>query len=105
MYIGGLKVGALRADLMTNWHANKYASLIALQNDGAKNSLQRSIAVNISRSVNSGTTQNKDKALMPMSTYKRSYDIIDHNSHGIYGSFGNNSSKGVLLVVRFLGGI
>jgi hypothetical protein len=43
LYIGGRKVGALfRADFMTNWWEDKYASLIALQNDAAKNSLWRS---------------------------------------------------------------
>ncbi len=39
IYIGGLKNGTLRADLMTNWNWGKYLSLIALQNDAAKNSL------------------------------------------------------------------
>ena len=58
MYIGGLKVGALRADLMINWQAGKCASLIALQNDVAMNSLWRSTAVNIPRSGNFGTSQN-----------------------------------------------
>ena len=56
MYIGGLKVGALRADIMTNWQAGKYASLIALQNDAAMNSLWRLTAVHIPRSDNFGTT-------------------------------------------------
>jgi hypothetical protein len=41
IYIGGLKNGALRADLMTNWQVGKYMNLIALQNDAAKNSLWR----------------------------------------------------------------
>jgi hypothetical protein len=39
LYIGGLKVGALRIDLMTNKKAGKYESLLTLQNDVAKNSL------------------------------------------------------------------
>ena len=39
LYIGGLRVGALRADVMTNWQACKYDFLLALQNDDAKNSL------------------------------------------------------------------
>ena len=42
LYIGGLKVGALRADFMTNWQACKYDSLLTLQNVAAKNSLWRS---------------------------------------------------------------
>ena len=41
LYIGGLKIGALRADLMTNWKVDKYDSLLTLQNDVAKNSLWR----------------------------------------------------------------
>ena len=41
IYFGGLKNAALRADLMTNWHCSKYNSIIALQNDAAKNSLWR----------------------------------------------------------------
>jgi hypothetical protein len=56
LYVGGLKVGALRANIMTNWQASNLASLIALQNDVAKNSLWRSTAVNIPRSGNSSTT-------------------------------------------------
>jgi hypothetical protein len=59
LYIGGLRVGALRADLMTNWQASKYASLLTLQNDVAKNSLRRSTAVNIPRNSTPATTQNK----------------------------------------------
>jgi hypothetical protein len=94
MYIGGLKVEALRADLMTNWQARKYASLIALQNDDAKNSLWRSIAVNILRSGSSSTKQNKGKAPMSMASYKRPRGSISHNIHGSYGNFGNNGSKG-----------
>ena len=39
LYIGGLKNGSLRADLMSNWQAGKYATLMALQTDAAKNSL------------------------------------------------------------------
>ncbi len=39
IYIGGLKNGALRVDLMTHWQMGKYLNIIALQNDAAKNSL------------------------------------------------------------------
>jgi hypothetical protein len=35
MYIGGLKNGSLRADLMTIWQTGKYLSIIALQNDAS----------------------------------------------------------------------
>jgi len=66
MHIGGLEVEALRADLLTNGQAVKYDSLIALQNDDAKNSLWRSAAVSIPRSGNFGITHNKGKANMPM---------------------------------------
>jgi len=58
IYIGGLKNGALRADLMTNWQCNKYPSLIALQNDAVKNSLWRassSLASGVSTPSNSST--------------------------------------------------
>ena len=56
LYIRGLKVGALRADLITNREACKHDSLIALQNDAAKNSLWRSAAVNTQRNICSVTT-------------------------------------------------
>ena len=46
LYIGGLKFGALRADLMNNWQTCKYDSLLTLQNDVAKNILWRSVATN-----------------------------------------------------------
>jgi len=76
LYIEDLKVGALRADLMTNSQASKYDSLLTLQNDAAKNSLWRSAAVNIPRNSSSATTQNRDKAHMPMTSYKRSHGSI-----------------------------
>ncbi len=41
IYISGLKNGSLRADLMTNWQCGKYLSILASQNDAAKNSLWR----------------------------------------------------------------
>ena len=66
LYIGGLKVAALRAVLMTNWQACKYESLIALQNDDAKNNMWRSAAVNIPRNSSSTTTQNMGKAHVPI---------------------------------------
>jgi hypothetical protein len=60
LYIRGSKVGTLRVDLMTNWQAWKYDSLIALQNDVVKNSLRRSIIVlNIPRNSSYATTQNR----------------------------------------------
>ena len=59
LYIRGLKVGALRVDLMINWRASKYDYLITLQNDVAKNSLWRSAAVDIPRNSSSATTQKR----------------------------------------------
>ncbi len=56
LYIGGLKVGALRSDLMTKWHAHKDDTLIVLQNDVAKNSLWRSAAVNTPKFGSFATT-------------------------------------------------
>jgi len=94
LYIGDLKVGAVQTNLMTKWQAYKYACLIGLQNDAAKKSLWRSTAVNIPRSGNSGTTQNKSKVPIPMPSYTRPHGNIGHNNHGTYGNFGNNGSKG-----------
>ena len=94
LYIGGLKVGALRADLMTNWHASKYDSLITLQNHAAKNSLRRSAAVNIPRNSSSATSQNKGKAPMLMQSYKRHHGSIGQSSHDSHTSFGGSGSKG-----------
>jgi hypothetical protein len=45
LYIGGLKNDSVRTDLMTNWHTGKYATLMDLQNDAAKNSLWRSSTI------------------------------------------------------------
>ena len=61
---------------MTNWHACKYDSLIALQYDDAKNSLWRSAAVNIPRNCSSATTQNTGEAPEPSPSYKRPHDSI-----------------------------
>ena len=94
MYIGGLKVGTLRADLITNWLANKYDSLLTLHNDAAKNSLWLSAAVNITRNSSSATTQNRGKAPMPMPSYKCPHGSIGQSSHGSHNSFGGNGSKG-----------
>jgi hypothetical protein len=91
LYIGGLKVGALRTDLMTNWHTSKYDSLIALQNDPAKNSLWRSVAVNTPRYGGFTTTQNEGKAPMPTPSSKHLYGSNNQNNRG---SFGGNGSKG-----------
>jgi len=93
LYIGGLRFGALRADLMTNWQASKYDSLHILQNDAAKNSLLRLIVVNIPRNITSATTQNRGKAPMPMPPYKRSHGSIGQNKHGSHNNIGGNGSE------------
>jgi hypothetical protein len=94
MYIGGLKVGALRANLMTNWQANKYDSLIALHNDVAKNSLWRSAAVNNPRNSISATTHIRGKAHAPLPSYKSPHGSIGRSSHGSHNIFGGNESEG-----------
>jgi hypothetical protein len=81
---------------MTNWQTSKYASLIAFQNDAAKNNLLRSAAVNIpmSDNFNNTTTQNKGKAPMQMPSFKRPRNSIVYNKHDSQGGFGNSGSKG-----------
>ena len=93
LYIGSLKDGALRADLITNWQACKYESLLTLQNAAAKNSLWRSTAENFPRNSSSATNQNRGKAPMPMPSHKRSHGIIGQSSHGSHDNFGGNGSK------------
>jgi hypothetical protein len=71
MYIGGLKNGSVRADLMTNWQTGKYATLIDLQNDGAKNSLWRSSTIITPRTGGYNSHHGKGKAPMPPPMSKR----------------------------------
>ncbi len=54
MYIGGLKNGSLRADVMPNLQMGKYLSIIASHNDAAKNSLWRCTSAITLRTVNNG---------------------------------------------------
>jgi hypothetical protein len=68
IYIGGLKNGALRADLMTNWQMGKYLSLISLQNDAAKNSLWRASS---SSASGSSTPSNSYTDRQPKSATKQ----------------------------------
>ena len=91
LYIRGLRVGALRADLMTNWQIVKYDSLIDLHNIATKNSSRRSAAINTPRNGSSATTQNNGKAHVSMPSYKRLHGSIGQSSHK---SFGGNRSKG-----------
>ncbi len=71
LYIGGLRNGSLRADLMSNWHARKYATLMALHTDVAKNSLWRSSIVIKPKTGGSNTHQNKGKTPMTQPNFKR----------------------------------
>jgi hypothetical protein len=79
---------------MTNWQGSKYDSLIALQNDAAKNNLWRSAAVNIPINRSSATTQDKGKAHVPMPLHKRPLGGIGQSRHDSQNSFGGNGSKG-----------
>ena len=76
MYIGGLKNGSVRTDLMTNWKTAKYATLVELQTDVAKNSLWRSSTIITPRQDISNSHHNKGKAPMPQSTSKRHQPIV-----------------------------
>ncbi len=80
IYIGGLKNGALRADLKTSWQCSKYNSIIALQNDAAKNSLWRASSSAFGASTPSNSlTYRQPKALAkqwpksPKNDTKQSY--------------------------------
>ena len=61
--IGGLKNGSVRADLMTNWQTGKYATLMELHNDAAKNSLWRSSTIITPRSSASNSHHSKSKGV------------------------------------------
>jgi hypothetical protein len=83
MYIGGLKNGSRRADLMTDWQTGKYLSIIALQNDASKNTLRRSTS---SLGTNSSSnTDRKGKGASFIPCFKKSNSII--------GSFSGSGSK------------
>jgi hypothetical protein len=77
---------------MTNWQAYKYDSLLALHNDAAKNSLWRSVAINIPKNISSTTTQDRSKAPMSMPSYTRPHGNIGQSSHGSHNNFGGNGS-------------
>ncbi len=95
LYIGGLKNGSLRADLMSNWQAGKYATLMALQIDVAKNSLWRSSTVITPRIGGFGSHQNKGKAPMTQPISKRpQLSNFGQRSSGSHGSFGGSGQIG-----------
>ena len=75
---------------MTNWQACKYPTMIALQNDAAKNRLWRSGAVTTPRSGSYVTTQNRGKPPPPPPPFKRPQE---HNRYDSHGNFENNDSK------------
>ena len=88
---------------MTNCQASKYDSLLTLQNDATKNSSWRLTAVNIPRNSSSATTQNKDKAPMPMPPCKCSHGNIGQSSHASHHNFGGNGSKGASASINQIG--
>jgi hypothetical protein len=102
MYIGGLKNGSVRADLMTNWQTGKYATLMDLQTTDAKQSLWRSSRVITPMSDSSSSHHNKGKTLMLQSTSKRHYPIVfkhhTPSSHGSFGASGSNDTSNTLRV-------
>ncbi len=71
LYIGGLHNGSDRVDFMTNPQTGKYAILMALQNDAAKNILWRSSTRITPRFDGPGTQQNKGKSPMTPQTFNR----------------------------------
>ncbi len=70
LYIGGLRNGSLRADLMSDWQANKYATLMVLQTNAAKNSLWRSSIVITPMTSGTNTHRNKGKSPMTQPNFK-----------------------------------
>ena len=79
---------------MTNWQACKYSTLMALQNDGTKNSLWRSIVVINPRASSFATILNKGKGHPGTQPFKRphgGYNLL--NSHGSSINFSGNGSK------------
>ena len=104
MYIGGLKYGSVRADLMTNWQTGKYATLMDLQNDAAENSLRRSSTIVTPRIGGSNSHHGKGKAHMPQPASKRLQPIgFGQNHFGSHDSFGAISSKGVSNTMKSWG--
>ena len=96
LYIGGLKNGSVRADLMFNWQTGKYATLMELQNDAAKNSLWRSSTIITPRVSGSNAHHGKGKAPMTVPMSKRPQtNGFGQNAFGSHSSFGASTSKGV----------
>ena len=95
MYIGGLKNGSVRADLMPNCQTGKYATLVYLQNDATKNYLWRSSTIITPRSSGSNSYHGKGKAPVTQPISKRHQPIVfGQNNFGSHDSnYGASSSK------------
>ena len=95
LYIGRLKNGSVRANLMTNWQTGKYATLMDLHNDVAKNYLWRSSTIITPRSSVSNSYHGKGKAPIQQPTPKQHQPIVYwQNNVGIHNNFGANGNKG-----------
>jgi hypothetical protein len=104
LYIGGLKNGSVRADLVFNLHTGKYVTLMGLQNDAAKNSLWRSSTIITPRMGCSNSHHGKGKAPLPPPMSKRLQSAgFGQNTFGSHGSFGASSSKGVSNTMKSWG--
>jgi len=87
-----------------NWHTGKYATLMDMQNDAAKNSLWRSATIITPRTGGSNSHHDKNKAPMPQTPSKRLQPIaFGPNTFGSHGSFGTSSSKGVSNTMKSWG--
>ncbi len=98
-YIGGLKHGSLRADLMSNWQASEYATQMALQTNAAKNSLWRSSTVITPRTGGSNTHQNKGKIPITDPSFKRPQPSwFGQNNSCSHGIFAGSGHKGASII-------
>ena len=89
---------------MTNWQTSKYATLMDLQNDAAKNSLWRSSTIITLRMGGSNSHHGKGKSPMPPPMSKRLQSTgFGQNTFGSHGNFGANNSKGVSNTMKSWG--
>ena len=89
---------------MFNWQFGKYATLMDLQNDAAKNSLWRSSRIITPRMGGSNSHHGKGKASMPAPMSKRPQVAgFGQNTFGSHGNFGASTNKGVSNTMK-LGG-
>jgi len=81
---------------MTNWHTGKYATLMELQNDVAKNSLWCSSTITTPRFGGSSSHHNKYKGPMTQPTSNRHHSVVyGQNKSNSHGSFGASDSKNI----------